>query len=55
MFRSLQKLAELPDETILLPGHNYSARGHATMAETKKTNAYMRINNLDSWKMMMGG
>jgi len=25
------------------------------MAETKKTNAYMRINNLDSWKMMMGG
>ena len=55
MFRSLQKLAELPDETILLPGHNYSARGHATMAETKKTNAYMRINDLDSWKMMMGG
>ena len=55
MFRSLQKLAELPDETILLPGHNYSARSHATMAETKKTNAYMRINNLDSWKMMMGG
>ena len=55
MFNSLRKLAELPDETILLPGHNYSAVAHATMGETKRTNAYMRINNLESWKMMMGG
>jgi hydroxyacylglutathione hydrolase len=55
MFNSLRKLSELPDETILLPGHNYSAVAHATMGETKRTNAYMRINNLESWKMMMGG
>ena len=55
MFNSLRKLAELPDETILLPGHNYSAVAHATMGDTKRTNAYMRINNLGSWKMMMGG
>jgi len=55
MFNSLRKLAELPDETILLPGHNYSAVAHATMGDTKRTNAYMRINNLESWKMMMGG
>ena len=55
MFNSLRKLSELPDETILLPGHNYSAVAHATMGDTKRTNAYMRINNLESWKMMMGG
>lgn len=55
MFNSLRKIAELPDETILLPGHNYSAVAHATMGDTKRTNAYMRINNLESWKMMMGG
>ncbi|MEK9818542.1 MAG: MBL fold metallo-hydrolase [Pseudomonadales bacterium] len=55
MYNSLRKLAELPDETILLPGHNYSAVAHATMGDTKRTNAYMRINNLESWKMMMGG
>jgi hydroxyacylglutathione hydrolase len=55
MYNSLRKLAELPDETILLPGHNYSTVAHATMGDTKRTNAYMRINNLESWKMMMGG
>lgn len=55
MYRSLQKLAALPDDTLLLPGHNYSHVPHATMAETKKINSYMRINDLDTWKMLMGG
>ena len=55
MYHSLQKLAGLPDDTLLLPGHNYSAVPHATMAETKRTNTYMRINDLNTWKMMMGG
>ncbi len=54
MYNSLQKLAALPDDTLLLPGHNYSHVPRATMGETKRTNVYMRINNLDSWKMMMG-
>jgi glyoxylase-like metal-dependent hydrolase (beta-lactamase superfamily II) len=54
MYHSLQKLAGLPDDTLLLPGHNYSAVPHATMAETKRTNTYMRINDLSTWKMMMG-
>ena len=54
MYHSLQKLAGLPDDTLLLPGHNYSSVPHATMAETKRTNTYMRINDLSTWKMMMG-
>ena len=54
MFRSLQKLASLPDDTLLLPGHNYSAVPHATMGETKRTNTYMRIGDLDTWRSMMG-
>ena len=54
MYHSLQKLAGLPDDTLLLPGHNYSAVPHATLAETKRTNTYMRINDLSTWKMMMG-
>jgi glyoxylase-like metal-dependent hydrolase (beta-lactamase superfamily II) len=54
MYHSIQKLASLPDDTLLLPGHNYSARPHATMGETKKTNTYMRIHDLETWKMMMG-
>jgi hydroxyacylglutathione hydrolase len=54
MYHSLQKLAALPDETLLLPGHNYSEVPNATMAETKKKNVYMRIPDLTSWKQMMG-
>jgi hydroxyacylglutathione hydrolase len=53
MFHSLQKLAALPDDTLLLPGHNYSQVPHATMEETKRINAYMRIKDLDSWKTLM--
>ena len=55
MFRSLQQLASLPDDTLLLPGHNYSAVPHATMAETKQTNTYLKIKDPETWKMMMGG
>ena len=55
MFHSLQKLAALPDDTLLLPGHNYSSVPHATMCETKQSNTYMRIGDLETWKMLMGG
>jgi len=55
MFRSLQQLASLPDDTLLLPGHNYSAVPHATMAATKRTNTYLKIKDPETWKMMMGG
>lgn len=53
MYHSLQKLAALPDDTLLLPGHNYSQVPHATMEETKRSNTYMRIDSLESWKMMV--
>ena len=54
MYYSLQKLAALPDDTLLLPGHNYSDVPNATMAETKQVNVYMRIPDLASWKSLMG-
>ena len=50
MYYSIQKLASLPDDTLLLPGHNYSEVPHATMAETKKMNPYMRIKDLEGWR-----
>jgi len=53
MYHSVQKLAALPDDTLLLPGHNYSDVPHATMGETKKQNVYMRIPDLDSWRTML--
>ena len=54
MFHSLQKLKALPDETLLLPGHNYSAVPNATMAETKRTNAYLNVKDLPTWQQYMG-
>ncbi|HJL60802.1 MAG TPA: MBL fold metallo-hydrolase [Pseudomonadales bacterium] len=53
MYHSIQKLAALPDDTLLLPGHNYSDVPNATMGETKKINTYMRINDLETWKTLM--
>lgn len=54
MYHSIQKLAALPDDTLLLPGHNYSDVPTATMAETKRVNTYMRISDLETWKTLMG-
>jgi len=55
MYHSIQKLSTLPDDTLLLPGHNYSDVPKASMARTKEINPYLRIKDLDTWKMMMGG
>ena len=55
MYHSIQKLASLPDDTMLLPGHNYAEVPSATMAEIKKINPYIRVNGLEGWKMLMGG
>ena len=54
MFHSIQKLASLPDHTLLLPGHNYSDVPNASMGDTKRVNTYMRINDLDTWKTLLG-
>lgn len=54
MYHSIQKLAALPDDTLLLPGHNYAHVPNATMGETKKVNTYMNVKDLDTWKLFMG-
>ena len=55
MYRSLQKLKSLPDDTLLLPGHNYAQVPSATLGETRAQNAYLRIDDLNTWKTIMGG
>jgi glyoxylase-like metal-dependent hydrolase (beta-lactamase superfamily II) len=55
MYRSLQKLATLPDDTLLLPGHNYGHVPNATMGETKQHNSYLSIRDMATWKTIMGG
>ena len=54
MYHSLQKLKSLPDETLLLPGHNYAHIPKATMGETKRHNTYLAVKDLETWRMFMG-
>ena len=45
MYYSLtQKLAALPEDTILFPGHNYARLTQATIGEQKKTNPYLKFS-----------
>jgi len=55
MFESMRRLAGLPDDTILYPGHNYAEIPHSTLGEEKRTNPYLRIPTLEMWRELMGG
>jgi glyoxylase-like metal-dependent hydrolase (beta-lactamase superfamily II) len=55
MYESLtQRLAVVPDDTVLYPGHLYSVEPSATMGETRAHNYVFRIPTLDQWRMFMG-
>jgi glyoxylase-like metal-dependent hydrolase (beta-lactamase superfamily II) len=55
MHRSLtQRLAKLPDETVLLPGHNYGGES-STIGDEKRQNPFMRIGLADFLRTMGGG
>jgi glyoxylase-like metal-dependent hydrolase (beta-lactamase superfamily II) len=55
MYRSLQKLNALPANTILFPGHDYGGGPHLSLEETRRTNPYLRIPDLQTWRQIMGG
>jgi hydroxyacylglutathione hydrolase len=55
MYYSLtQKLAKLPDDTVLYPGHNYAEKPFATLAEQKRHNMYLRFKSLQDFLAAMG-
>jgi len=54
MYHSLKKLASLPNDTILYPGHNYSHEKEASLEYLKQNNVHLRVPNLESWKQFMG-
>jgi glyoxylase-like metal-dependent hydrolase (beta-lactamase superfamily II) len=55
MFRSLQALAKLPGNPTVFPGHWYSAEPSAKLDDVRRTNYVYRANDLDQWRMAMGG
>ena len=54
MYHSLQKLKALPQDTLLLPGHNYGPTPKATLGETARQNTYMAVKDMETWRMFMG-
>ena len=55
MYRTLtQRLAKLPDTTILYPGHDYGHPPSAALSTVRETHHYLRIRSLDDWRQLMG-
>jgi glyoxylase-like metal-dependent hydrolase (beta-lactamase superfamily II) len=55
MYDSLtRRLAKVPDDTILFPGHLYSADPSATMGDTRRLNYVFRPETPEQWLMMFG-
>lgn len=49
MYHSLQRLAKLKDDVILLPGHNYAEILTSTMGREKKHNPYYQTHSLQDF------
>lgn len=55
MYRSLtQKLALLPDDTVLYPGHHYDPKPSEQLGVLKRSNHYLRVPDMATWLAMMG-
>jgi glyoxylase-like metal-dependent hydrolase (beta-lactamase superfamily II) len=54
MYYSLsRRLGALPDDTVLLPGHNYGGAS-STLGEQKRGNPFMRFSSLGDFLSVMG-
>lgn len=47
MWESLQRLKELPDNTMIYPGHHYGQHPSDTLGRQKQTNPYLLIDDKD--------
>jgi hydroxyacylglutathione hydrolase len=55
MYDSLQKLATMPTETIVYPGHRYSQPSHASMESILESNYVYKPKSAQQWLQMFGG
>lgn len=55
MYRSLtDRLAKVPDRTLVFPGHMYSASGVATMGATREHNYVFKPKTEEQWLAVFG-
>lgn len=56
LYRSLtQKLAKVPDDALLFPGHAYDPRPHASLGETRGSNFVFKPKSEAEWLRAFGG
>jgi glyoxylase-like metal-dependent hydrolase (beta-lactamase superfamily II) len=55
MYDSLQKLASLPDDVVVLPGHRYSLASSGTLGAIKDANYVYRPTSKEQWLAMFSG
>jgi glyoxylase-like metal-dependent hydrolase (beta-lactamase superfamily II) len=56
MYDSLhRRLSKVADETVLFPGHLYSAEPSASMGATRRDNYVFRPQSVEQWMTMFGG
>ncbi len=55
LYRSLtERLARVPDDAVLFPGHLYSPEPSKSMGDTRAQNVVYRASSLEQWLMMFG-
>ena len=54
MYESLNRLASLPDDVVVYPGHRYSVPSSGTMAAIKESNYVFKPRNKEAWLTMFG-
>lgn len=54
MYDSLQRLAKLPDDIIVFPGHRYSLPSSASMEAIREQNYVFRPASREQWLTMFG-
>lgn len=55
MYESLQTLAKMPDQTVVYPGHQYSAPASAPLSTVRTANYVYRTRDKDAWMQWFGG
>ena len=55
MYRSLRRLAELPDDTVVLPGHRYSPDPSAPLSVVRQSNVVYQPSSEAAWLATFAG
>jgi len=53
-FSLTRRLMDLPETTLLFPGHNYSDKSISTLGEQQRTNPYLQFHSLREFLSAMG-